>query len=472
MAAKLCLTGQYTPPARPPRGDTLWGRGGPVQLPHMARLPPPPRTYLTPHFLLQTCPHPCPHPSPPAVPRQRCHLPPPRATSPRGRGFGRDPHVPLCPPTPRTPPAPEGTHRRGDTWAHPCTQGPSPDPRKGTHRPVAVSLVLSCRVAPSRPPPPHGTAPLGMESIDGRWAGDAAKGSGPSRAKCHRDGSGGHGDFPWHSRVKGRCWGDLALGGHWGSTACAQRTWSTPNLAEGEGGPEGDEPPARATSCVCSDTRMCRGDPKCRAPRSVGSPLSPWSLPVSPRSVPVPSRVPHPLPPPHPPAHRVSTCSPSPPTLRVPRVPHPLPHPRVSGPRVSRPRPARWGPPPRGGVGGAPGSEPLLWIRGAEPRGRAGGTCEGTGSSSGNSGAGWGHPFNGTFGVFPVVWGFLLLFFQVCFFAPPPPLGFPRATPARPPVPRGRRAWRGRREPGEAGAAETLPGSGSRGHRWGPPMSG
>lgn len=194
------------------------------------------------------------------------------------------------------------------------------------------------------------------------------------------------------------------------------------------------------------------------------SPQSPhtYSVPVSPHSVPVPSpvpSVPRPRIPPSP-FHFPSPCQ----RPMSPRVPRPLPHPprsipshsprsprppahpRVSGTRVSRsPPPARpvpappprWGPPPRrggggwgGGRGGAPAAEPLLWIRGAGPRGWAGAACEGIGT--GSSGAGcpppaprrhfWG--LSGCLGYF---------FFGFVGFFCPTTLGFPRAARARPP---------------------------------------
>lgn len=191
-------------------------------------------------------------------------------------------------------------------------------------------------------------------------------------------------------------------------------------------------PPQRPCPLSCPHPCQC---PTAPAPPTSPNPLPPPHSPSAPR----PRRVPRPL------RRSVSPVSPVPSRPALPACPGPAcgaPRPRPAPAPLPRPGGGRLrggGEVGEGGGGGAPGAEPLLWIRGAGPRGWAGGACEGTGSS------GAGRPPvpphrrrrsttppspDGTFGGFPRVWRWF--FFSGLFFLPSLPLGFPRAAPARP----------------------------------------
>lgn len=216
----------------------------------------------------------------------------------------------MCPflPPPQAHPQPQ----RGPThvWAHPCTQGPSSDPRKGTHGPVAVSLVLSCGVGATgrgwHPSVPH--PPVALPHWEWKVLTDAELGSCQGKrpplapeqnAFVMAPGDTGTSPGAVGSRAgAGKAWprgGHGSRHGGWARLVPAPRgDWSPPNPAEGEGrGPQprslgarqSQPPPASAVTPGCAggtqnighhtESGGCHGIPEGEAPTHRAHPTPP-----------------------------------------------------------------------------------------------------------------------------------------------------------------------------------------------------
>lgn len=168
---------------------------------------------------------------------------------------------------------------------HPQTQGPSLDPRRGTHETVAASLLTrpfmqcgsdGCEVAPSRPPPSRGTAPLGMENIDRRQAGELPREAAPPEQKAFMVAPGDTGTSPGTSGSRagaGKAWPRGGWAQQWARRVgmawpSSPGTRSSPKPAEGAGGAGGDVTPVPKCWSHLLCLRDTREGPEIWAPKS------------------------------------------------------------------------------------------------------------------------------------------------------------------------------------------------------------
>lgn len=263
----------------------------PLFLSHL--IPSPSLSYPIP-IPLPSHPHPHPHPCPHPLLIIAFN---PRPQSPGGVGGGlvETQTCPFLAPSQhqRVPTGRVGTPTsRGQAWIP-----------GGGHEMVAVSLVThpfmrygsnGCEVAPSRPPPSHGAAPLGMENIDGRQAGELPREAAPPEQKVFMVAPG---DFPGCSSSRagaGKAW---PRGGHssghrgWArlgraprELGAAQSQQKGQEVQEGMG-PQPQSPSAGSTSRVCIHQGVTRNMGTQVPHKGQGCPLLPGERGITPGQV-------------------------------------------------------------------------------------------------------------------------------------------------------------------------------------------